>query len=99
MSMRQEPPRVAPPQCRGGVFLPFTNLWETKMFLIQVILTITAAARGWKWWALAPLAIGFATAFQAGAIFGEPALKFICIMDVSVAIALIAMCFLPPAKG
>ncbi|MFQ5728845.1 MAG: hypothetical protein ACE5GN_00600 [Waddliaceae bacterium] len=40
------------------------------MLLIEIILTITAWNKGWRWWALMPAIIVFGISFIAGLVIG-----------------------------
>lgn len=43
--------------------------------ILEILLTITAWKRGWRWWALLPVAIVFGTAFLAGVVIGASGSK------------------------
>ena len=82
------------------------------MFLIaEIILTIVAWNRGWRWKSLLPLIIGFVGAFVLGFLIGtiiaasggsiEPVMRAVpslsIFFNVGVITALIVMCIKKPA--
>jgi hypothetical protein len=70
------------------------------MLLVEIILTIIAWVRGWKWWALLPLGIALAIGFfvgvgiasTGGTINTNDMMSFIWV-DILAVIALGIMCF------
>lgn len=62
------------------------------MLIIEIILTIIAWNRGWKWWALLPLGIAFGFGFIAGASgMSQSDLEGLLFLDVIAIIALVIM--------
>lgn len=63
--------------------------------MLQIILTIVVWFRGWKWYALLPMACAFVLGLFIGMSGGDitvPAL----IADILADVALIVMCFVKP---
>jgi predicted lipid-binding transport protein (Tim44 family) len=70
------------------------------LFFVEIILTVSAWKRGWRGWALIPLAIGFFLAFFAGALMGaagmgDEALGLLIIIDIAIIVSLIVMVIVP----
>ncbi len=40
------------------------------LLILEIILTVTAWKKGWRWWALLPVAIAFGSAFLTGFVIG-----------------------------
>lgn len=65
--------------------------------ILEIILTVTAWRRGWKAWALTPIAIGTSLAFVLGAVIGasggsmDEAMAVGLVLDLTVVGTLIAM--------
>lgn len=70
------------------------------MFLLELILTIVAWIRGWKWRALIPvgsvLVVGFLVGFGAGMAGGNVDLSGFVFLDIAAIIALIVMSIVKP---
>lgn len=70
------------------------------MLYLEILLTVVAWFRGWKWKALFPLAIvvliGIFVGIGAGASGGTGDLSWLILLDFIVTGALAAMCFVTP---
>ncbi len=70
------------------------------ILILEIILTINAWNKGWRWWALLPVAIVFGVAYIIGAVIGasggtiENPLSFI-IFDILLIIVQIALICMP----
>ena len=75
------------------------------LMFLEICLTVIAWKRGWKGWALLPLAITLATGFVAGAIAyfvngpEEPPLAIEILSDLALIIALVVMIARPRRKA
>lgn len=75
------------------------------MFILQIILTVIAWFRGWKWYALIPLTIGIITSLLMKYIFVNPSnainMKlFASIITVVINLVLLLLCIIKkPIKG
>jgi hypothetical protein len=72
--------------------------------IIEIILTIVAWNRGWKWLALIPLGVGVLLGLIIGLIGGSMGstaedLSWVVVFDAIVIIALIIMCFVKPKSA
>lgn len=72
------------------------------MLLIEIILTIIAFNRGWRWYSVLPGVGGFCLGFGIGFCIGfldldASGINFI-FLDVIVVIILLYMCIVPPKK-
>lgn len=68
-------------------------------FILQIVLTIAAFFRGWKWKALIPLVVGFTLGFIVPTLSGgqEPSWfqSFVTVYNIVVIIALVVMIIKP----
>lgn len=75
------------------------------ILLLQIVLTIFAFKRGWRWKSLLPIALGFLVAFIIGMFFAifsidENWILFVAtIIDSSIIIVLLVMIFNPVKNG
>jgi hypothetical protein len=72
--------------------------------IIEIILTIVAWNRGWRWFALIPLGVGVLLGLIIGLIGGSMGqtaddLSWVIVFDAIVIIALIIMCFTKPKSA
>ena len=66
------------------------------LLILEIILTIVAWNRGWKWFALIPVGITFCIGFMAGLIVGSTGgsvadISWVTVLDIMAVIALIVM--------
>ncbi len=67
------------------------------LLILEIILTVTAWRRGWKAWALAPMAVSLSIGFVIGAVIGasggsvDTAVAVGLLLDLTVVGALVAM--------
>jgi MFS family permease len=71
------------------------------LLILEIILTIFAWRRGWKWYALLPLGIAFAIGFLVGLSTGASGglvgdIGWVIVFDIAAVIALIVMCAVKP---
>ncbi len=72
--------------------------------IIEIVLTVIAWRRGWKWWALIPLGAAVSIAFSVGFVIGMlggsagPVMPFFMLLDIGCLLALIILIVLPPER-
>ena len=64
--------------------------------MLQIILTIVAWYRGWKWYSLLPMACAFVIGFFIGLSGGQDVKSAALIADGLAVVALIVMCVVKP---
>jgi zinc transporter ZupT len=74
------------------------------VMIIEIVLTIIAWRKGWKWWALVPLGLAVSIAFSVGFVIGllggsaGPVMPFFMLLDIGCLLALIILIVLPPER-
>lgn len=72
--------------------------------IIEIVLTVVAWNKGWKWWALVPLGLAVSIAFSVGFVVGlfggsaGPVMPFFMLLDIGCLLALIILIVLPPER-
>jgi hypothetical protein len=71
------------------------------LIIIQIVLTIFAWKKGWKWYSLIPVAVAFGVGFFIGIGVGSAGgsvsdLSGVVVLDILAIVALAIMCFVAP---